>query len=166
MENAATNLPPGLPNSGIAQGSLFVVKGAYLGPPTYAQASSFPLPTGIGGSSFAVTVGGTTVNAIMFYALASQVAAILPSSTPTGAGTLRLTYNGQSATAPITVVQNNIGIYTVTQTGTGDAVAFLNSDSQLIMPTHSANAGDVVVFWGTGLGPVAFDETQPATQAV
>ena len=152
VDNAATNIPPGRPNSGIAQGSLFVVKGSNLGPATYTQATSFPLPGSVGGTSITVTVTGTTVNAIMFYSLASQAAAILPSETPIGTGTLTLTYNGQISTAPITVVQNNIGIYTVNQTGLGDAVAFLNSDSQLVTPTHAANPGDVSSFGAPGWG--------------
>src|SRR5437016_3588461 len=104
-ENAATNIPPGLPNSAIAQGALFVVKGANLGPPALAIATSFPLPASIGGTSVQVTVGGTTVDAIMYYSLAAQIAAILPSKTPTGTGTVKVTYNGQSASAPVTVVQ-------------------------------------------------------------
>ena len=165
VENAATNIPPGLPNAAVAQGAMFVVKGSNLGPATYTQAQSFPLTTSIGGTSISVTVNGTTVDAIMFYSLAAQVAAILPSKTPTGTGTLKLTYSGQSVSAPITVVQNNIGIYTVSSSGTGDAIAFLNSDGGLITPTHAANAGDTVVFWGTGLGPVTFDETKAAVQA-
>jgi uncharacterized protein (TIGR03437 family) len=165
VENAATNIPPGLPNAAVAQGAMFVVKGSNLGPANYTQAQSFPLTNTIGGTSITVTVNGTTVDAIMFYSLAAQVAGILPSKTPTGTGTLKLTYNGQSASAPITVVQNNIGIYTVSSSGTGDAIAFLNSDGGLITPTHAANAGDTVVFWGTGLGPVTFDETKAAVQA-
>ena len=164
VENSATNVPAGLPNSGIAQGSLFVVKGKNLGPAAVIVANSFPLQTTLGGTSVTVTVSGTTVNAIMYYSLASQVAAILPSSTPVGDGTLTVTYNGGSATAPIEVVQNNIGIFTVSQSGTGDAIAFLNADNGLITPTHAANPSDVIVFWGTGLGPVTSDETQPAVQ--
>ena len=82
-----------------------------------------------------------------------------------GTRTLTLTYNGQMVTAPITVVQNNISIYTVSQSGFGDAIACLNSDSQLVTPTHATKPGEVVVLWGTGLGPVTFDETQPAMQA-
>lgn len=164
VQNAATNIPSGLPNGALAQGALFVVKGSNLGPATFTQATSFPLPKSIGLTSITVTVGSTTVDCIMFYSLARQVSAILPSNTPTGTGTLKLTYNGQSATFSIKVVQNNIGIYTVSQSGSGDAIAFLNSDSQLITPTHAAIAGDVLVFWGTGLGPVTFDETQPAVQ--
>jgi uncharacterized protein (TIGR03437 family) len=165
VENSATNLPPGLPNSGIAQGSLFVVYGTNLGPATLAIVTAFPLHTTIGGTSIQVTVGTTTVDAIMYYSSATQVAAILPSRTPTGTGTVKVTYNGQSASGPIVVVANNIGIFTVSQSGTGDAIAFLNADNGLITPSHAANPGDVVVFWGTGLGPVTSDETQPAVQA-
>jgi len=159
VQNAASNIPSGLPNGGTAQGALFVVKGSNLGPATFVQQTSFPFTTSIGGTSIQVTVAGTTVDVIMFYSLARQVAGILPSKTPTGTGTLKLTYNGQSATFPITVVQNNIGIYTVSTSGSGDAVAFINSDAQLITPTHAANAGDVIVLWGTGLGAVNLDET-------
>ena len=50
VENAATNIPPGLPNSAIAQGSLFVVKGSNLGPKDVVIAGTFPLQTTIGGS--------------------------------------------------------------------------------------------------------------------
>ncbi len=160
VQNAASNIPSVLPNGGIAQGALFVVKGSNLGPATFIQQTAFPFTTSIGGTSITVTVGSTTVNVIMFYSLAAQVAGILPSKTPTGTGTLKLTYNGQSATFPITVVQNNVGIYTVSTSGSGDAVAFVNADAQLITPTHAANAGDVIVLWGTGLGPVNLDETQ------
>jgi uncharacterized protein (TIGR03437 family) len=159
VQNAASNIPSGLPNGGIAQGALFVVKGSNLGPATFIRQTSFPFTTSIGGTSIQVTVGGTTVDVIMFYSLAVQVAGILPSKTPSGTGTLKLTYNGQSATFPITVVQNNIGIYTVSTSGSGDAIAFVNADAQLITPTHAANAGDVIVLWGTGLGAVNLDET-------
>jgi uncharacterized protein (TIGR03437 family) len=159
VQNGASNIPSALPNGAIAQGALFVVKGSNLGPATFIQQTSFPFTTSIGGTSITVTVGGATVDVIMFYSLAGQVAGILPSKTNLGTGTLKLTYNGQSATAPITVVKNNIGIYTVSTSGSGDAIAFVNSDAKLITPTHAANADDVIVLWGTGLGPVNLDET-------
>src|SRR5215471_624741 len=109
IENAATNVPPGLPNAAIAQGALFVVKGKNLGPASVVVATAFPLLTSIGGTSMKVTVAGTTVNVIMYYSLAIQIAGILPSRTPAGTGTLTVTYNGlDSAIAPIVVVPNNI----------------------------------------------------------
>lgn len=164
IENAATNIQPGLPNAPIAQGALFVVKGSNLGPSTLAIATSFPLQTTLGGTSIQVTVGGSTVNAIMYYALGAQVAAILPSATPTGTGTLKLTTATGNATSPISVVKNNIGMFTIATTGSGDAVATLATNNTVITPTNAPNPGDVIALWSTGLGPVTSDETMPAQQ--
>jgi len=166
VTNAAGYIPQSLPGGGIAQGAMMVIKGSNLGPANVVVASSFPLQTTIAGTSVTVTMGGRTFNCIMYYALASQVAAILPSATPTGTGTITVTSNGQtSASIPITVVANNFQMFTINQAGSGDAIAFLNSDNGLITPVHSANPGDTVVIWGTGLGPVSGDETRPAVQA-
>jgi len=166
IENAATNIPPGLPNAAIAQGALFVVKGKNLGPANVTVASTFPLPTSIGGTSVQVTVGGTAVDAIMYYSLAGQIAAILPSRTPVGTGTLVVTYNGlASATAQIVVAASNIGVFTLNTSGSGDAVATLPATNTVVSPSNAPNPGEVVTLWGTGLGPVSGDESQPAQQA-
>jgi uncharacterized protein (TIGR03437 family) len=166
IENAATNIPPGLPNSASAQGALFVVKGKNLGPPNIVIASTFPLATSIGGTSIQVTVGGTTVDTIMYYSLAAQIAPILPSRTPVGTGTLTVTYNGlASATTPIVVVASNIGVFTLNSTGSGDAVASLPATNTFVSPSHAPNPGEIVTLWGTGLGAVSGDESQPAQQA-
>jgi uncharacterized protein (TIGR03437 family) len=105
-----------------------------------------------------VTVGGTTVDAFMYYASATQVAAILPSNTPSGTGTVTVTYNGvTSATAPIRVVDASFGIFSLNQGGTGPGV-FSNVNSATDLPvntlTNSAKPGQTVIIWGTGLGPV------------
>ena len=67
VRNGASYTISGLPNSGIAQGSIMVIFGSNLGPANIVQVSSFPLPTsaGLAGTSVRVTVGGTSVNAIM-----------------------------------------------------------------------------------------------------
>lgn len=80
--NAASYIRSDQPNGGIARGSLFVIFGTGLGPTSIQQASSLPLPLSLCGTSIQVQVGGKTVDAIMIYKLATQVAAILPSSTP------------------------------------------------------------------------------------
>lgn len=36
------------------------------------------------------------------------------------------------------------------------------ADNSLVMPNNAPNPGEVVVFWANGLGPVPYDETQPA----
>jgi uncharacterized protein (TIGR03437 family) len=160
--NAASNIPAGLPNSAIAQGAMFVVTGSTLGPSSLAIASSFPLQTALAGTSVQISVAGITVNGIMYYTLNSQLAAILPSTTPIGSGTVQVIFNGRtSSPVPITVTRNNIGLYTVNQMGSGRAVVTL-SDYSYITPTHSANPSEIVTFWANGLGPVAFSETAPA----
>lgn len=164
IRNGASYTIAGLPNSGIAQGSIFVVFGDNLGPANIVQVSSFPLPTteGLAGTSVRVTVGGTTVNAIMLYTLKAQVAAVLPSNTPLGAGTVTVTFNGaNSNAAPITVVRSSFGSFTRNQGGTGPSIVqnFIAQDNQPFNTlVESARPGQVVTLWGTGIGPVTGNE--------
>src|SRR5437870_1195607 len=86
--NAGSYALAGLPNSAIAQGSIFIVFGSGLGPATLARASAFPLPRTLGGTSINVNSGGTTVQPIILYTSAGQVAAVMPSNTAVGSATL------------------------------------------------------------------------------
>jgi uncharacterized protein (TIGR03437 family) len=156
--NSASYAYVGLPNSAIAQGSIFVIFGTNMGPSTLQQISSFPLPTNLGGTSIKVTVGGTTVNCIMIYTSANQVAALLPSNTPVGSGTLTVTYNGNaSSSAAIQVIDSSFGIYTLNQQGSGPGI-ITDANYQVYSLSHTAKAGDVSIIWGTGVGPVQGDE--------
>ncbi len=156
LENNYSGITPGigLPNYGIAPGSIFVIYGTGLGPstPPVLQSSASPgLPTTLNQTSISVTVGGTTVSPAIYYTSAAQVAAVLPSITPVGDGTIKVTYNGQAATAPITVVANAPGLNTLAQTGNGLAV-ITNNDGGLYGVANSAKPGATVTFWGTGIG--------------
>lgn len=168
VENAASNIVPGSPNAGIAQGAIFIVKGSGLGPANISVAPSGSIfqTTSLSSTSVAVTVGGTTVNALMYYTSAGQVAALLPSNTPTGMGTITVAYNGQtSGTAPISVVANNLGVFTVDSSGGGSGIVTY-ADYSLVSPVKAANCGgpnttcgaanpgDTLILWATGLGPV------------
>src|ERR1039458_7961250 len=115
--NAASWVPPKLPNSGIAQGAIFTVTGTGLGPSTLQQVQSYPLPTtqGLAGTTIQVTVGAVTGTCIMVYTFATQVAAILPSATPLGTGTLTLSYQGVA----ITVLAANFGTSTLNEGARG-----------------------------------------------
>lgn len=166
--NAASYIQPGLPNYGIAQGSIFVVFGTNMGPGTLAQ-SGFPLPSaaGLAGTSVQVTVNNVTVNAFMIYTSATQLAAILPSATPVGNGTLTVTFNGQrSDPFAIPVVASAFGIFTANQAGTGPAIVQNFVAGVVPLPintlTESANSGQTLILYGTGLGKVDFDEASPA----
>ncbi len=162
VTNAAGTLPPGLPNSGVTQGAVFAVYGTGLGPAVLQQATSFPLPRtqGLAGTTVQVTVGGVTETCIMIYTVSTQVAGVLPSATPVGTGTLTVTYQGASASIPIQVVAANFGTSTLNQSGTGPAAVtdlFFNP----ITMVNPAHPGDNLILWGTGLGPVTGDETEP-----
>ncbi len=173
MLNAASNALPGMPNSAIAQGSIFLVYGTGLGPPpptgapvTYAP---FPLPKslpGPNGTSIHVTVGSTSVDALMIYTSPTQIAAILPSQTPVGTGQITVSYAGAtSAPAPIQVVASSFGIFTLNQGGSGPAAVqnYTSATSFSVNTlTTPAKPGQTLILYGTGLGAVTFDESLPA----
>ncbi len=160
--NAASWVSAGLPNSGIAQGSIFTLIGTGMGPSALVQVGSYPLPTsqGLAGTTVQVTVGSVTNYCVLVYTLATQVAAILPSSTPVGAGTLTVSYQGAQGSIAIRVVKNSVGIFTVNEIGSGPGIV-TNVNYQVRVPTDSAHPGDILVLWATGLGPVTGDETEP-----
>jgi uncharacterized protein (TIGR03437 family) len=165
VSNAATYIDIG-PRYGIALGAIFVLKGINLGP---ASLTIDPKPfqnTTLSGTSVSVTVNGATVQALMYYTSSGQIAALLPSNTPTGVGTITVTYNGQtSPTANFRVFPNNVGIFTVTSDGIGSGIVTY-PDYSLVSTTKAANCGgvyttcgaanpgDVLTIWATGLGPV------------
>lgn len=160
--NAASWLPPSLPNSGVAQGAIFTLKGSGLGPTTLQQVQSYPLPTtaGLAGTTITVTVGSVTETCIMIYTVDSQVAAILPSATPVGTGTLTLTYQGAKGSISIQVLPANFGTFTLNEGGSGPGV-FTDTNYNPITMINPAYPGETLILWGTGLGPVSGDETEP-----
>ncbi len=148
--------PPGFPNSGIAQGALFIIQGTGMADPSakaVLQSSASPgLPTTLNGASVKVTVNGTTTIPGFYYAIAAQLALVLPSNTPVGTGQVTVTYNGQSASFPIQVVQSAMGFDSYYQTGAGLGVATDNATGALFNYTNSIPPGTTVVLWGSGLG--------------
>jgi uncharacterized protein (TIGR03437 family) len=171
IENAASNISAALPNSGIAQGAIFILQGNDLGPAAISIASSAFQSTSLSGTSISVTISGTTVAPTLYYTSATQVAALMPSNTPLGKGTITVTNNGQVGNpTPITVVQNNVGIFTATSDGLGAGIVTY-PDYSLVSPTKAtncggvyttcgaANPGDTLTIWATGLGPVSGNET-------
>ena len=156
--NVASYANPNLPNGNLAQGGMFTVFAPNIGPATLVQATDFPLPFELGGTSIEATVGGQTLDCIMIFAVSGQAAAILPSATPIGDGTMSVHFNGVlSATFGVTVVRHSFGTFSVNQQGNGPAV-ITDPSFALNTLTHSANADDVWIIWGTGLGAVQGNE--------
>ena len=159
--NVASYANPNLPNGSLAQGSMFTVFGSNLGPASLVQSGNFPLPTSLSGTSIQATVGGTTVDCIMIFTSAGQVAGILPSTTPIGAGTMRVTYNGvATAPFPITVVEHSFGTFGINSAGSGPGV-FTNANTVAVNTiTNSARPGEMWDIWGTGLAAAPFSDAQ------
>ena len=157
--NSASFASQGVPGAGIAQGSIFTIFGSGVGPNTPVQTGQLPLKTSLGGTSVTFTVGGQTVKAYILVALSYQVNALLPSTTPTGSGTVTVTYNNQtSAPEPVQIVSATFATYTFNSSGLGQAIATdLKYQSNSIIRTF--HPGDWVILWGTGLGPIHGDDS-------
>jgi len=158
VTNAGSYTALGLSTGSIALGSIFTIFGTNLGPATGVQVSSFPLGTTFNGVSIKVIQGTITVNAIPLYVGQNSVNAIMPSNTPLGLVSLRLTYNGlQSNPIPVRVVNDSPGIFTFTGTGMGPAAALIPVTGGLAnnSTAYTAKPGQVLTLYLTGLGPIA-----------
>jgi len=164
LENNYSYILPGMPNYGIAQGSIFDIFGTGLSTIS-TSLQSVPLQTTLNGVTVNVSVAGTTKQAILYYVTPGQIAAILPSATPVGIGQITVTVNGQSTVpVPIQVVQSAFGMLTLNGAGSGPAAAF-DANSNYLAFTNAANPGDYITLWGSGLGPVSGDETKAQAPA-
>jgi uncharacterized protein (TIGR03437 family) len=80
------------------------------------------------------------------------MAAVLPSSTPTGAGTVTTAYNNTAGSAAaIDVWPAAFGFDSIDESGSGTGVA-TDLNYKLITSTNSATPGQILTFWGSGLG--------------
>ncbi|MCC6391257.1 MAG: beta-propeller fold lactonase family protein [Bryobacterales bacterium] len=168
--NLHSHAPLGMPNSGIAQGSGIGISGVNIGPAKGVN-SDFPLTTQLGGVSVQIQSGDVTTSALMARASRGVVTAVIPSTTPLGDATVTLTYKDRTtAPLPITIVRTSMGLRASSNAGRGPAVAWsvppdtvLRPDPALVQNSislnRSAKPGQIVILQGTGLGPVAADET-------
>ena len=172
-ENGVLNTSSYLPD--IARGSWFVVFGTGMGPASISQYSGgLPYPTELSGTrvTFTPASGGAAVEAKLYYTLATQLAALLPSATAAGDYDVRVIYNSQpSAARRVKVVERNFGFATQTANGAGPAQATyggadLNRFTTGTVGTWAvrpAKAGDRIDLWGTGLGPDLSSDLTGAT---
>jgi uncharacterized protein (TIGR03437 family) len=125
-------------------------------------ASQIPLPRTLG--NLKATMGG--YEAPLFYADSGQVNAQVPFELTPGVATLVVT-GKDSAGAPgsVTIVSAQPGVFTVSQSGTGQGVV-LDGLNNLVDSSHAVKAGEVVVIYATGLGAtspaVATGQSAPA----
>ena len=155
--NAASNAPLRA-DRGFAQGSLFSIYGVGLGPSSAVIATALPFGNILAGVSVRITPSkGRTVQPYLLFVSGGQINAILPSNTPLGPASITVTYNSTSSnTAGVQVVQSNFGIFTVAS-GSGPSIAQnYKSPTDVTMNTltNAAAPGQVVILYGTGLGPI------------
>jgi uncharacterized protein (TIGR03437 family) len=165
VQNNYSYIVPKLPNYGIAPGSIFVIVGTGLSaaiPPVLQSSAAPGLPTKLNQTSVSVTINGVTTTPALYYTSAGQLAAVLPSTTPVGNGTISVNYNGQTVSGPMTVVASAVGLDTLYGTGNGAGVA-TDLSGNLIGLSNSAMPGQTITMWGSGLGadPNNDDRTYP-----
>jgi uncharacterized protein (TIGR03437 family) len=161
--NAASYARPGLPNGGLAQGSLIAIFGTNLAAAgSGVVGSGFPFQTSLQGTS--ARIGSTDL--LIVYVSPNQIGAIVPSTTPiSAAAPLTVTRGGQtSAPLNVGVVARALGVFTLNQAGSGPMVGlkFVSQASQ--PPTtliEAMNRGGVITIFGTGLGAVQVPDGQP-----
>jgi uncharacterized protein (TIGR03437 family) len=159
ITNAASNRPRVL-----ARGSFFTIYGARLGPTPPQQTLSYPIPDALGGVVVTITQGSNSRRAYLHYVSETQINGIIPSTTPLGEVQITVAFNGQTSVAEnVRVVDTALGVYT-TQAGQGPGI-LQNWNSQtdvpLNMQSFPAKPNQIVVLWGTGLGPISTPDNQP-----
>ena len=152
---------------GVSPGSIVAIFGTNLAG-ALAFSDSIPLSVTLGTVS-SVTFNG--VSAPLYYVGPLQVDAQMPfESLPSGATSATVnvvvttTTGGASAPQPVTVLPAVSGIFTVSETGVGQAIATDNNDGAIAAPTGSIHgvtthpwslsSGHALVIWCTGLGAV------------
>ena len=156
--NQASFVTPEFRQFGVAQGAMFAVFGIDMGPDELVQASAFPLPTELAGTSVQAAVDGVTVDCFLVFTSAGQLAAILPSETPVGEGLLTVTYNGEtSEPARLLVREHGIGVFSIRQDGQGPGV-ITDAAFQIRELVDSFTPGQRAIAWVTGLGARARDD--------
>ncbi len=158
--NSASYLTPGLPNAGIAQGSIFTIYGLGLGPQQLVQAGRLPLPSELAGTSARVVANGRSYPVYLYYTSASAVSGVFPSSVPEGPAAVTVTYGGQESNAVVTQVRKAaFGIFTQNQAGSGPAVMqnwISAQEAPRVNGIRSVvTAAQVGILWGTGLGAIS-----------
>ena len=158
VTNAASYASASPPNGGVAQGSYISIFGTGLGPPAGAQApAGAALSPTLAGVSVTIASGGSNYNVLPTFVAGPQINAIVPSNTPVGVGALTVTYNGAtSASAPVMILANALGIFTVGNTSEGIIQTFPPTaplgDQPLNSNNNTAATGDYGIVWATGLG--------------
>ena len=165
---------PSVANNGVLNGGSFIV-GQVVSPGSVVSifGSGLAAATLVGDTiPLSASLGATSVffngePAPLYFVSAGQINAqlpwdLLPNGVSSGSVNITVT-NGSQTSAPMAVQLAALapGIYSI-PAGAGYAVAINNSDGSIAAPigaipgitTHPAQAGDVMIMYANGLGPV------------
>jgi uncharacterized protein (TIGR03437 family) len=134
-------------------GSLFSIYGSFMASGTVNATAPLPLSS----NGTVVTFNGSPCP--LLYVSATQINAQVPAEAFPGPATVAVSYNGTSASATIQVIAASPGFFTAN----GLAIA-QHEDYSFVTIANPARAGEIVTFYGTGIGPVspAVASGQPA----
>ena len=137
--------------AGIANGEFLTLFGTNLAPPGQVFARNVPYPTTLGGVQ--VTING--IAAPIYYVTPGQIAVISPGGNTFSIAQIQVTNNGvPSNVVTVPVNATAPGVFTLLNTGLGDAAAVHNSNGTVITPSNPAAPGEVISVFLTGLGTV------------
>jgi uncharacterized protein (TIGR03437 family) len=136
----------------IAPGEVVVLWGSGLGPGQLAQSSLTSaglVPTSLAGTS--VFFNG--VPAPVLYTSSNQVGAIVPFGVNGSSAQVFVLYQGQnSGPLAVPVAATAPGLFTLSGSGAGPALAINDADGSINGPAHPASAGSYVTLYATGAG--------------
>jgi len=161
--------------SGVAEGSVFIVKGSKLCPVQANTITLFTVPRPTSSAdgvkiTFTPTAGGGGTDSLLIYEYnpsgVCQLAAILPSTVAPGTYNVTVTNGTVSAPFQSTVLQRKFALITQDSTGTGlAAVQNVVSAAQYDVNSFTTGAGkgttispakpgQYLIAYGTGMGPL------------
>ena len=158
-DGGVVNLAGSGPLQVVAPGSLVAVFGSQLAS-KIAAANTIPLSTTLDDVT-SVTFNG--ISAPLLFVSPSQINAQVPWEVQPGSASVVVTRTGgSSAPAAVQITPSAPGIFTINFSGR-QALAVNNADGSIAGPpnlipgltSHPAKAGDTLVIFATGLGPVS-----------
>ena len=147
----------------ISPGEIITIFGTGLGPAALAlfDPTSPSIPTSLpaAGAATSVKIGG--ISAPLIYTSATQIAAIVPYTVSGVSAGVVVTYGAQPPSLVFTVgvAASNVGVYTISSSGQGQAAALnfnsVTSDYTVNSGTAAAARGSTVVLYVTGAGAMS-----------
>jgi uncharacterized protein (TIGR03437 family) len=132
---------------------IVVIHGSGLGPAQLIQNQA-------SNGQFGKAIGGTVVSfngipAPILYTSATQVAAVVPYAIRDATARVTVTYQGNVSTGfTVPVVLSAPGLFTLNETGAGQAVA-INADGTINTAANPAKIGSSILLYATGEGETA-----------